>query len=728
MTFIEFRNAGEAPQRIRVCQRVEKEVFSRTGEGPSQRMPGVVVATGALMDATHDNQGSSLIYEEWEQLQSGPVPIGKLLALIGGDRTPLKTNDERPSLARTTGVELGWVVHSAERVYEVRVPEAGEVGIALFLGLQRFWPREWVLYPRGVKPFLQGQWTVALKSIQSKVSAAFRFDWRDSLKSRIEAYGRYPVVDLPPDNWEPDFLACLELPRGETFSPQQEMPVPFYNFCRFYGNEIRRWWSYGMHAHESLSTFVTALTDPELAQNHLRGHFVNQDPDGAFPYGVSMISRPGMRTFQAAAATAPWITWEAWNAYLWSGDRKFLDEAMERCEKSYRWWMEDRDRTGEGLCCWLDFGETVRDDGTVPTWRYPGAPVIYQEALDLNCYLLNLEWTLAEMAAEKGDSEKSVRYREAWVRRARAINGYMWHEADRCYYGTSEVSDVFVQVKDISTLMPLWAVAATADRAENLVRIFYDPKHFATSWPVPVLSVSNPQYLRDSMPHWHGGNWVEMTWLVARGLQNYGHYREAADLALRNVQMVFEEYERSGHLREYFHAETGRGLSLFDYIWAAMPASFITDVFFGIQPEREALAIVPSLPREWSRISIRNLHVRNKVLDIQVTRSKSATETLAKVNENSWPEIVEGRGIRIPWRVLEGDPKTGISIEIEQPLQIPENYGPRRNLPKDVLEPLPAHARISPTTEELAFREPILHYAPAAVPVMRPPMPWKAQH
>jgi hypothetical protein len=229
------------------------------------------------------------------------------------------------------------------------------------------------------------------------------------------------------------------------------------------------------------------------------------------------------------------------------------------------------------------------------------------------------------------------------------------------------------------------------------------------------------------MPHWHGGNWVEMTWLVARGLRSYGHYREAADLSLRNVQMVFEEYERSGHLREYFHAETGKGLSLFDYIWAAMPASYITDVFFGIEPEREALAVLPSLPRDWPEISIRNLHLRNRVLNIRVTRSQSATETIAKVNASAWPEIIEGRGIRIPWQVLLNDPQADISIEIVQPLQIPENYGPRRDLPKDVLDPLPAHARVSPTTEEMNFRDVFLQYAPEAVPVLRPPTPWKGK-
>ena len=141
---------------------------------------------------------------------------------------------------------------------------------------------------------------------------------------------------------------------------------------------------------------------------------MNQEKDGSFPYGVNMFSQPGIRTFGVSAATCPFIAWEAWNAYLWSGDKEFLREAYDRCSRSYRYWMRTRDRTGEGLVCWIGYGETVRDDGDLETWRYKGAPIFFQEALDLNCYLLNMESVLADMSAELGDEKEEELYREAW--------------------------------------------------------------------------------------------------------------------------------------------------------------------------------------------------------------------------------------------------------------------------------------------------------------------------
>jgi glycogen debranching enzyme len=451
-----------------------------------------------------------------------------------------------------------------------------------------------------------------------------------------------------------------------------------------------------------------------------------QEEDGAFPYGVSPVSTPGQRVFFSANVTAPFIAWECWNAYLWSGDREFLKDAYAACVRSHDYWLRTRDRTGEGLCCWLDFGETVRDDGTVPTWRDPEAPVMFQEALDLNCYLLNMQRVLREMAAELGDEEGVQRFGELWNQRTHTMNALLWNETEECYYGTSETTpDKFVRVRDISTLMPLWCGLSPADRAEKLIDYYWNPTLFQTEWPVPVLNASDDTYLGDG--HWHGGNWIEMTWLVIQGLRNYGFYEESSRLAFRNVQMSFNEFKARSHLREYFDSATGAGLSLNDYIWAALPGYFIVESFYGVRPTREGIEIMPSLPADWRLITLQDLRIRGIPVALSVSRDPGADTATAQVNGQPWTEIRGNRGILIPWETLTDLPD-GLTVSVTQPPDIQETLAPPFPLPENVLEPMEAPPRIQPTQEEIAFMENQhkndreLRYSHAPMPVVKPPV------
>jgi len=715
MAFVELCNSGESTRHIRVSQTIAKEVFTydpRLKKMPC-RMRGVYVATRGMDRVEELGDGAAVQFEEWEGFgkRGDEVHLGELIAFAGADRRPDDTRVSRPgpeAAHMNPGPYEPSRMQSYERGYDTSVPPGGTARLTTFISLRRYKSDHPMLYPRLVTPFLHGTFQDALEYCRNKIGEVQKVNWRKRLTRCIEAYDNYPDPDLPIKSWEADFLACLQLPRAETCSPQHKMPVPFYNFCRAFGNEIRHWWSYGEHGHESLSTFVTAMTDPALAADHLRGHFVNQEEDGSFPYGVNMFSEPGIRTFAVSAATCPFIAWEAWNTYLWSGDRKFLEEAYDRCSRSYRYWMRTRDRTGEGLVCWIGFGETVRDDGDLETWRYKGAPIFFQEALDLNCYLLNMENVLAEMAAESGDVEKEKLYRDAWKKRARAMNAYMWNRKDHCYYGTSEVSSAMARVKDISVLMPLWCGVAPLDRAGHVRKLLLDKKHFASTWPIPSLSMAERSY--NPGGHWHGSSWIEISDLIILGLKDYGYYSDAAKLAYLTTRMAFEELERCSHFREYFNPETGEGIGLFDYIWGCMPAHLIIDVFYGLRPNGEGIDILPALPDDWKRIAISNLHIRDKVLDLEIVRTAETTETEASVNGERWSEIIDGRGITVPWSYLSALPGNKATIRIVQPLEIEDTPHLPSPLPEDVLEPIGPHERVEPTEEEIEFNSRFLHY------------------
>ncbi|MEI6916291.1 MAG: trehalase family glycosidase, partial [Armatimonadota bacterium] len=390
-------------------------------------------------------------------------------------------------------------------------------------------------------------------------------------------------------------------------------------------------------------------------------------------YGVSHTINPRTRTEES---TLPLIVWEAWNAYLWSADRDFLAEAYESGKRNHEWWLKTRDRCGEGLCHYINASwESARDDNDLATWTATGGAQ-FQEALDLNCYLLMQEWTLGQMAHELGREHEASAFDGKALDRAKLMNAYMWHDEDQCYYGIGEVAPGWARVKDISTFFPLWAGLAPNGRFAATVKLLDDPETFGTPYGPPVLAANELGFGPEK--HWMGANWVEMTALVIQGVKRYGYFALAAKLAYQNTKMVFDELEKSGHFREYFNSIDGSGVDLVDYVWTAMPAHFILHVFFGIEPTAEGLEILPALPIDWANIEIKNLSIRGKRISLCVSKHSDVRETYAVINGNT-KDPFKGRGVLIPWDELKDEAQ----IRIIQPFNIHETHLSPAESPRD---------------------------------------------
>ncbi len=672
---------------------------------PGQKFgSGVTTTTGGSMWRTDRPGFTVTCFQEWVRGTSTGQRLLATLMPAPGRGAGLHTDKVRFRDATSQAVSL-----------EIAPSETAAVAFAL--NLHRFTLGDTWNPPIAPELYRKETEQEAVEAGYRACVEALEDDLEEAIRRSLEPYRTFPKVTLPIESWEADFCACLELPRASTFSPYGSMKTPFYNFCRVHAHDPFGWWSYGMHAHESLCTLFQNIVDPRLSQQFLLGHIRHQRENGMYPYGVGPTIDPW---HSSENATAPLIIWEAWNAYLWSGDIEFLREAFESGKRSHEWWLRERDRCGEGLCHWLDTSvESVRDDDSLATWQATGGSQ-NQEALDLNCYLLVQERTLSLMAGElerladvspsppaplpqgegrrespspqpspaRGEGEGTTspptpllggegsRYAELAGRRAKLMNAYMWHEEDRCYYGINEVEPGWARVKDISTFFPLWAKLAPAGRFERIVELVTDPETFGTPYGPPVLAANEPGFGPEA--HWKGANWVEMTMFVIDGLKRYGYYRLAADLAYQNTKMVFDELEKYGHFREYFNSIEGNGVDLIDYIWTAMPAHFIVNVFFGVEPTADGLSIMPSLPADWTEISIERLQVRGKRVSVRVTLDDSVVKTQALINGQ--PARVTGnRGVFIPWSELAD----GMVVEITQPTCLTETYAAPSEAPTD---------------------------------------------
>jgi hypothetical protein len=81
---------------------------------------------------------------------------------------------------------------------------------------------------------------------------------------------------------------------------------------------------------------------------------------------------------------------------------------------------------------------------------------------------------------------------------------------------------------------------------------------------VPLPSTPPDQAGFDPVKYWRGPAWVNLNWMVVRGLQALGLRPAAAELAAQTLDLV----RRSG-FSEYFHAHTGQAVGGGDFSWSA---------------------------------------------------------------------------------------------------------------------------------------------------------------
>lgn len=168
-----------------------------------------------------------------------------------------------------------------------------------------------------------------------------------------------------------------------------------------------------------------------------------------------------------------------------------------------------------------------------------------------------------------------------WERRAddlsAAIERWLWDPIDGTYYAIDvgqgdpgpvrTPADWAVPLKFRSWVMvlPLVAGVAAGDRAERVVHEHLLPTNQLRSrFGLRSLARCEPAYrvFADFNPSdWCGPVWVVSTYLGFRALLRYGYRAEAEALATDHLAALAADHRQHGVLHEYYHPETGCGLT-----------------------------------------------------------------------------------------------------------------------------------------------------------------------
>ena len=178
------------------------------------------------------------------------------------------------------------------------------------------------------------------------------------------------------------------------------------------------------------------------------------------------------------------------------------------------------------------------DAGTMPD--LPCLPIL---APDLSAMRFQARVALSEIAAFLGDDKNAAFWLEqAEITRA-AIRKYLYDQEDDYYYDVDSSGKFRKYRTEHITRLYLNEVVEQHEFDRQYKRYFEDPQEFATSFPFPSVSVSDPSFVKELPKNCWGSNTQALTALRASmWLPRYGRADERERL-LKRWMRAFIDYD-----------------------------------------------------------------------------------------------------------------------------------------------------------------------------------------
>ena len=138
----------------------------------------------------------------------------------------------------------------------------------------------------------------------------------------------------------------------------------------------------------------------------------------------------------------------------------------------------------------------------------------------------------------------------------------LWDTGHEQFFSRNAVSHKSVKVPSIATFLPLYAGTISKEKADRLAKLLKDKQSFNGKYPIPTVPFNSSYY--SEFRYWQGPSWVNTNWMIADGLERYGHKELASSIRKSTIEMV----SLSGPY-EYFSAKTGEGAGAQNFSWTA---------------------------------------------------------------------------------------------------------------------------------------------------------------
>ncbi len=189
-------------------------------------------------------------------------------------------------------------------------------------------------------------------------------------------------------------------------------------------------------------------------------------------------------------------------------------------------------------------------------------PFLVQDVL-FNALLCQAGRDLAEIARVLGEDPSPFGAQADQT--ARAMNEKLWDEEREIYLGLDLVTNELLRAHAAAGFLPLYAGIPDESQAYRMVdnlENFGFGRGAKDSYPVP--SYDRYGYGFSPVQYWRGPVWVNINWMLLRGLQRYGFDEQAEYLRQATIKLVQEN-----GFHEYFHPIIGYGHGSHLFSWTA---------------------------------------------------------------------------------------------------------------------------------------------------------------
>ena len=150
---------------------------------------------------------------------------------------------------------------------------------------------------------------------------------------------------------------------------------------------------------------------------------------------------------------------------------------------------------------------------------------------------------ISRIAELLGDIEGAAEWRAKYDAKKAKINELYWDEEDGFYYDMLASDRSKCKVPTIASDWPLLAEVPSPRQRQRLLAKLTDANWFGGDIPLPSLARKDADFWPTG-GYWRGGVWMPTTYMTIKGLDRFGEFALARDLAKKIVFDMYETYRQ----------------------------------------------------------------------------------------------------------------------------------------------------------------------------------------